>query len=67
MALPERLVSVKDNIIITNPIAVHGQRKNKEEDSLLAKELLADEKKELNMYACGFRENDVERLVTRYC
>ena len=42
---PERLVSVRENIVTTNPIAGTRPRgKSKEEDNLLADELLADEK-----------------------
>ena len=61
---PERLVSVKDNIIITNPIAGTRPRgKNKEEDSLLAKELLADEKERAeHVMLVDLGKNDVERI-----
>lgn len=61
---PERLVSVKDGIVTTNPIAGTRPRgRNKEEDKLLAEELLADEKERAeHVMLVDLGRNDVGRI-----
>ncbi|NLZ49450.1 MAG: anthranilate synthase component I [Clostridiales bacterium] len=61
---PEKLVSVKDKIVTTNPIAGTRPRgKNKEEDALLAEELLRDEKERAeHVMLVDLGRNDVGRI-----
>jgi anthranilate synthase component 1 len=61
---PERLVSVRENIVTTNPIAGTRPRgKSKEEDNLLADELLADEKERAeHVMVVDLGRNDLGRI-----
>lgn len=61
---PERLVSVFDRKVITNPIAGTRPRgKNSEEDKLLAEELLADEKERAeHVMLVDLGRNDIGRI-----
>ncbi|MFA6940035.1 MAG: anthranilate synthase component I [Clostridiaceae bacterium] len=61
---PERLVSVFDRKVTTNPIAGTRPRgKNSEEDKLLAEELLADEKERAeHVMLVDLGRNDIGRI-----
>lgn len=61
---PERLVSVRENIVTTNPIAgTRSRGKSKEEDNLLADELLADEKERAeHVMVVDLGRNDLGRI-----
>lgn len=61
---PERLVSLKEGIVTTNPIAGTRPRgKSREEDDLLAEELLADEKERAeHVMLVDLGRNDVGRI-----
>lgn len=61
---PERLVSVIDNTVTTNPIAGTRPRgKNSEEDRLLAQDLLSDEKERAeHVMLVDLGRNDIGRI-----
>lgn len=61
---PEILVSVKDNIVKTNPIAGSRPRgKNKEEDEKLRKELIEDEKERAeHLMLVDLGRNDIGKV-----
>ncbi|CAG8727383.1 6453_t:CDS:2, partial [Racocetra fulgida] len=63
-ASPELLVKVEDNIVYTHPIAGTRKRgKNKEEDEMLAKELLSDPKERAeHVMLVDLGRNDVNRV-----
>ncbi|CAG8717782.1 33476_t:CDS:2, partial [Racocetra persica] len=63
-ASPELLVKVEDNIVYTHPIAGTRKRgKNKEEDEMLAKELLNDPKERAeHVMLVDLGRNDVNRV-----
>ncbi len=59
------MVSVKNGIVTTNPIAGTRPRANDEEDAALASDLLSDEKEtaEHRMLVDSWDENDIGRIA----